>query len=157
MASVAAPRFSADLRAYQARDWLRVPCDIVTSQVRQQPGEEQYRLELRYRYDLGGQILRSSRLSFGPPPIGKRSAMAALADRYPVGALTTCRIDPGNPAQAVLDASFVTPWWMMALAVALILTVAVGLAGLLERLLDRVSGARGPHRPSSSGRNLKRH
>lgn len=145
--SAVAPRFNADLRAYQARQWLRVPCEIVASHVEQLPGEDRYRFELRYRYDLGGQILRSSRFSFGPPPSGSRSAMVALADRYPVGALSTCRVNPGIPAQAVLDAGFVTPGWLMVLAASLILAVAIGLAGLLERLLSRVTGANRPQGP----------
>ncbi len=137
MISVVAPRFSGDLRAYEARHWLQIPCEIVTVAVLPEPGSGQYRLALRYRYDLGGQILRSSRISFGPQPRGSEQAMHAAAAAYRIGELTTCRVNPAKTSDAVLDAGFPTPWWQGGGILALIVGAAASLAWLLERLLHR--------------------
>ena len=157
LSSLIAPRFNADLRAYQARQWLNVPCEIIVSHAQREPGDGRYRLDLRYRYDLGGQILRSGRLSFGPPITGNRAAVAAWTDRYPVGALTSCRVNPANPAEAVLDASFPTPWWQMVVAAGLILVIAITLTGLLERLLTKMSRADRSGREDCTKRDIRRH
>lgn len=146
--SALVPRYQGTVETWLARDWWRLPCEIVaTDIVPLTDGQtaDAYRVEIRYRYQLGEEILRSSEYSFDPPATGSKESLAPLLARYPVGSLTTCAVNPGDVSRAVLDTGYPHPWWELLLAG----VAAVGGGAGLGVLFARITGKRRPPRRSA--------
>ena len=91
---------------YQIRgadNWVSVPCTIVDA-VMVEDDTGRYSAKIRYRYDIDGQIFRSSRISPGGAPVGGKQEIEKFIARYSLGGSTTCYVDPNTPSNAVLDA-----------------------------------------------------
>ena len=89
--------------------WPETPCTILSSGVAETDTEsEPYRPEILFEYEVDARVYQSRRLT--------RSEAAGLSydkarrpsDRYPPGSRATCRVNPENPATAVLERQF--PW-----------------------------------------------
>ncbi len=89
----------------RARAWREVPCEIVSSSVREDATDSGlYRFQVAYRYAVAGEEHRSGRYNFSFATatvgfFGKRR----LARRLAPGTRTVCYVDPADPAEAVLD------------------------------------------------------
>ena len=109
----------------QARSWPTVPCEIELSRVitsRGSKGGTNYRPETLYRYQIDGQVHRSSRIAFVDPGGSTRSH--TFVGHHPVGTRTSCHVNPKDPDEAVLDRQ---PSWSMAIALVILLFPLAGL------------------------------
>ncbi len=91
-------------RTLEARDWPVLPCEIVSSGASLDgPDERPYRFEVTYRYDSGG----GTHLGRVYLPSYAGSAdyrpVQLLLLRYQPGSRTTCRVNPRDPSEAVLE------------------------------------------------------
>ena len=121
-------------RAIETRSWPAVPCTITRSDL--QPlriadsAAPEWRVLLAYQYSVNGNTLtgtRWRRVSFLNPDdasVSRKSAHREVAEdltrKYPVGLITTCHVNPLDPAEAVLEhqskAPIYTLWWPMIFA-----------------------------------------
>jgi len=82
--------------------WTPVAAEVVRSEavVRRTRGSPETRVALRYRYEAGGVTHEAERIY--PGPLGSGSGDPELLVRFPVGARTTARHHPRDPARAFL-------------------------------------------------------
>lgn len=109
--------------------WDEAPCRIVDSRVVESGDDESpYRLEVRYRYEVGGVGRLGARAGLSDRTSASYDALRDRALRYPAGSDATCRTRPGRPEESVLEASF--PWLALAAPLPLVF-VAIGGIGLV--------------------------
>lgn len=108
--------------------WRESPCTIVSSTVEDTGDTDApYRADIRFTYPGPEGQLRSDRLRVAPVTSSSWAKLSRLVDRYPPGTETTCRVDPDDPTQAVLEASF--PGSVLFMPIPL-LFMAVGAGGV---------------------------
>ena len=92
------------VKTAQARSWVAVPCEVTSSQVEMQSGEDgaTYRPKIVYRYEYGGRAFESGRYDFLGAYSSGRAGKEAVVDRYPEGLRTNCWVNPQAPEEAVL-------------------------------------------------------
>lgn len=87
--------------------WTRADCEITRSGVREtdQRGRRtaDYYLDVQYRYSLNGRSFSSERRTLKPAGFSDYGKVERLAESYPVGAHTTCYVNPAMPQEAVLE------------------------------------------------------
>ena len=133
------------LATWRADRWAATPCTILASRAEEEPGGR-WRLAVRYRYERDGSAFESDRWCAAAEKTAVESVRErdALLAPFPEGAAAVCRVDPADPARAVLsrDAGAVRES-LAGFAFAAFVFVPVGLWLL-------VSAARGrrPARPS---------
>ena len=133
------------LATWRADGWIATPCTILASRAEEEPGGR-WRLAVRYRYERDGAAFESVRWCAAAEKKSVESVRErdALLAPFPEGAAAVCRVDPADPARAVLsrDAGAVRES-LAGFAFAAFVFVPVGLWLL-------VSAARGrrPARPS---------
>ena len=94
----------------QARNWVLTPCQVVSSKLEQDDGTS--RVVVVYSYTFGNQPYQSDRYCFQSMSSNtsrdwKRQVIAA----HPPGARTNCYVNPGSPAQAVIERGWVPDMW----------------------------------------------
>ena len=95
------------LFALEARSWKETPCRILTAQIDKSHADNHviYRADFTYEYQVDGvkHVGDRDRIvkTFGSLQPAK-DRLSAL----PVGTETVCHVDPDDPTEAVLDASF---------------------------------------------------
>jgi len=92
-------------RAADAASWPAVPCVILESKVQNiERSRTLFEPLVRYRYLIGGQDYESDRIWFAGDVSqqGEQPSREAIRP-YPSGSQTTCRVNPENPADSVLD------------------------------------------------------
>lgn len=132
-----------------AQAWTETPCTIVSSEVEVHGGDgDTYSIEIKYDYEFHGQQFRGERYHFmdGGASSG-RAGKQAVVDQYPIGLHSTCWVDPGDPAQSVINRGLTLDmlWGLFSLPF-----LAVGYGGLLfatgfigkKKQLQPVAGAR---------------
>jgi Protein of unknown function (DUF3592) len=132
--------WGAGQRAMITRHWTPVPCVILVSGVQQKqfsPNDPvKWQPELEYRYSFEGKVYHSTKLRRIEGPTPHRARAMASAAAFPPGRETLCFVNPGNPAEAVLEhatkAAFYTLWWP--------LLFAAGGAGMLAAALRKAPG-----------------
>jgi len=130
-------RLAGDTVAEQR--WPKVPATIVSSSHGAGGGEEHpYRFLVRYRYRFGGRWLTSSTYQNGYVGTDDFEPVQRLLLRYPPGAHVTCRVNPRNPADAVLRPR--SPW-MVLLVLFPLPFIAIGLAVLVGALRNTKAAA----------------
>lgn len=102
------------LRAKEMRAWPEVACVILTSEIEQRRHDPQspleYRLDLSFGYEWQDEPRTGDHLTLrGSPWSSKREVAEKKQADYPVGARTTCRVDPSNPDFAVLKPDSLAP------------------------------------------------
>lgn len=113
--------------------WSEVPCEILDSRVESHSDGDgtTYSVEVRYRYSVGGRSYESDRYRFLQGSSSGYEGKARVVESLPTGAVTTCRVDPENPAEAVLF----TGWsWANLLVLFPLPFVAVGAGGIYVSL-----------------------
>jgi len=93
------------LQILLAQSWKEIPCVIESSQVGVNgQGEDEFdSINIAYRYTYEGQEYRSKRYGFTPDSRTAPTRGLAVVDRYPPGKQTICFVNPGTPAEAVLN------------------------------------------------------
>ena len=89
-----------------ARSWPPVPCTVVESRVDESSGDDgsTYRPLVHAAYHVDGVEHRSATYDFsGNVYSGGYEGKAEIVARYPVGAQTTCYVNPDNTAEAVIS------------------------------------------------------
>lgn len=122
------------LRASEMRDWLRVECVILESELDQRRHDPyspiEYRPRIHFGYEWRGKALTSESISLrGGKWSGQIQKAEAVLELYPAGSQQTCLVNPDNPLQAVLKADSLAPLysiWFPAL-------FGIGGAGILIR------------------------
>lgn len=92
------------LQMIDARGWTATTCEILSSGVRRTEGEEgaTYRVEVSYRYAVGGQPFTGSRYKFvGGATSGVRRKAEAVRRLAP-GTQVECFVNPDNAAESVI-------------------------------------------------------
>lgn len=102
------------LRAQEMRSWPEVECVIIASGLEERRHDEnsplEYRLNVVFGYEWAGEPRTGDRLSLrGSPWSSKRVLSEQRAAEYPVGATTTCRVNPADPELAVLKPDSLGP------------------------------------------------
>lgn len=107
--------------------WQEVPCTILTSGTETGDGERPYVFRVTYRYTFEGQSYESDRHRRDTYESGDYSDVQRLIDRYPGDSQATCRVNPEDPTQAVLETEGL--WHLPFLLIPLIF-VCIGAGGL---------------------------
>jgi hypothetical protein len=105
-------------RLQAARAWPVVSCHIVSAQVitvESSPGTTSdtgltsYSAEVVYEYEWEGRTLRSKTVhvtGFAHQSSSDRESWDTYVAQFPASSKNICRVNPADPAQAVLDVSF---------------------------------------------------
>jgi tetratricopeptide (TPR) repeat protein len=132
------------------RDWLGVPCEIVSSSVatrtsrsRDSDGHTRtnttHNVDVAFRYEHNGQRYTGTRYQLVPVSrsgIGAYSAIQLKVAALPVGLQSTCWVDPTDPENAVLDRSMTMGTWFGLIPLTFF---AIGVAGLVGVVRKRVA------------------
>ena len=97
-------------RTRAARDWPAVPCRIVslaTANRTSPQGEATFRIQVSYSYPVDGQEHTSNRFSFHNASENHREHLDAMVDMWRKRPNPTCRVNPAQAAEAVLDPDYV--------------------------------------------------
>jgi Protein of unknown function (DUF3592) len=102
------------LRAYQQRSWPEVECVILASELDEKRHDTNSPTEFSHKVNFGyewqGIRLVGDRFTLrGVSWSSKREKAEALLATYPVGKITTCRLDPAAPQSAVLKMDSLAP------------------------------------------------
>lgn len=102
------------LRALEMRDWPRVECVILISEVTEWKHDEfsatQYRHDITYGYTWNGEALTSGRIGLrGNPWSSSREKAAKSVAAYPPCTTATCLVNPAEPSIAVLKPDSLAP------------------------------------------------
>jgi len=126
-------------RARTSRFWPTVPGVVQSSEVRERRTRlgTNYRLALRYSYEVGGSGYEGDRVAFGPSWVPDEDLIDALARKYPAGAAVAVHVDPAAAETAVLETTTAMAFknqikiWLLA-AFPLVLTIAVAVRPLIH-------------------------
>jgi len=114
------------------RRWPTTPATILSTSFATNGGEEHpYRFVVRYRYQVGGGEHVGTTYRHGYEGSEDFRPVQRLLLRYPPGAAVSCRVNPEDPADAVLEAR--SPWLVLLVLFPLPF-IALGLAVLVSTL-----------------------
>lgn len=102
------------LRARAMHHWPEVKCVILSSEVEERKHDEvsptEYRQDIVFGYEWKGERLTGEHLTLrGSPWTSNRENAEERVAGYPVGKVTTCRVDPADPSLAVLKPDSLAP------------------------------------------------
>lgn len=102
------------VRAREMRTWPEVPCVILTSEVEERRHDPdspaEFRQDLSFGYEWKGGRHTGDHLTLrGNPWSSQRAEMEQRGSEFPVGKMTTCRVDPAHPDFAVLKPDSLAP------------------------------------------------
>ncbi len=93
----------------KARGFTPTNCVILSSQVvtsASSKGSSTYRIEMSYKYRVGGREYRSDRYDWSVGSTSGRASKEAVVERYPEGSEATCYVNPRDPTDAVINRDF---------------------------------------------------
>ena len=96
------------LQVVEARSWVEMPCEIVSSRVRTHPGDDgaTYSIDVLFRYEVDGREYESNRYQFMGGSTSGYDRKARIVEAIPAGASTVCYVDPDEPFEAVIERGF---------------------------------------------------
>lgn len=111
-----------------ARSWEEVPCEVVSSEVREHSGDDSstYSIEVTYRYRYDGRDFESSRYQFLGGSSSGRAGKQRVVDRLPPGGPCVCWVDPKNPSEAVIERGLTSTYWFALIPLVFVLVGAGG-------------------------------
>ncbi len=125
-------------RARAMTAWPEVECVILRSETGQRqlgpavPAE--YRFEVLYGYEWHGQRIESDHLDLrGSPWSSSPETAEKWQSRYPVGSRQTCRVNPADPAVAVLKVDSRAPGYSLWFPALFVVAGGGIIAGTLRR------------------------
>ena len=112
-----------------ARHWRETPCRILSSEVREHPGDDgsTYSVDIVYSYSVNGRPFTSARYQFMGGSSSGYEGKEAIVRRLPAGTWTVCYVNPADPADAVLERGFTK---VMLFGLIPLLFVIIGAVGL---------------------------
>lgn len=122
--------------ALAVMNWPEVPCTIVSNDSEAADGDDEFTpaAVVEFRYEFEGRTYTGEHLAFPRMP-GDEPVETEDVVQYEPGSATVCYVNPGDPAQAVLERS-VPP--DLAIGFAPLIFALVGAAGLIGVLVHRV-------------------
>lgn len=105
-------------------------CEIVSSRVQSHGGKRgsTYSGDIVFRYHVGANLYTSSHYSLSFGSSSGYAGKATVVNAYPPGSSTTCRVNPDDPTEAVLNRGFRGE---MALGLIPLVFFAVGVGGIM--------------------------
>jgi len=96
------------LQIVEARSWIEVPCEIVSSGVRTHPSDNgaTYSIDVLFRYEIEGREYRANRYQFMGGSSSGYGHRAEIVAALPAGAGTLCYVNPNDPFEAVIERGF---------------------------------------------------
>ncbi|MDD2711233.1 MAG: DUF3592 domain-containing protein [Verrucomicrobiae bacterium] len=87
-----------------AQDWPRMPCTIVSSEVKRHSGGDSttYGIHIVYRYHFNNRMFQSDRYDFITGSSSGFKSKKMAVDAHPPGSQRVCYVNPVNPSEAVL-------------------------------------------------------
>jgi hypothetical protein len=98
----------------QAKSWTPATARILSSTVsssRDSDGDTTYGVDISYEYSYNGRVYQSDDYDALTMTSSGYEGKAAIVARYPVGAKTTCYVNPNDPTQAYLSTAFRGDFW----------------------------------------------
>jgi len=97
------------LKVFDAKNWKETPCVVLASEVKSHSGSDgsTYSVEIKFDYEFGGKRYTSDRYSFMSGSSSGYQGKREVVDRYPPGKGAVCYVNPGDPAEAVIERGFV--------------------------------------------------
>jgi hypothetical protein len=118
-------------RHISARAWPQADCEVLASRVVEDASSrdrsDRYEPQVEFAYQHGRERLTSQRLFRAPKRYSDYGEAQAWVDKYPTGARARCRVNPADPAEAILEVEF--PWMLPFLLIPLMF-VAIGGLGI---------------------------
>jgi hypothetical protein len=130
----------------RSRDWVQTPCKILSSELN--GNGDSSRIAVSFAYSVGNKEYTSERycfLAMSSNTAGgwKRRVIA----EYPAGKVTSCFVNPGDPADAVIERGWVPDMWWGLFPIPFVL---VGFGALLVAMgIIKVSNPNAPGTPAS--------
>lgn len=94
-----------------ARNWIATPCTVVSSAT-EADGDGGLRLAIVFTYAVDRKEYRSDTYCFSSMSSNTANAWKErVVQAHPPGRRTTCYVDPGNPARAVVERGWVPDMW----------------------------------------------
>ncbi len=109
-----------------ATGWVETPCEIVSSAVVNENGQNA--IAVTYKYRFHGEEYRGKKYRNYKVAGGSRSSLLKVVNKLRPGTKTVCYVNPGNISEAVLDRSFQP---MLLLGLIPLIFVMIGLTGLI--------------------------
>lgn len=118
------------MKALEARSWVETPAVVTASEVERHAGSKgsTYNIAIAFGYTFEGVERHGKRYDFNSGSSSGEADKQRVVERFPVGAKTTCWVNPKNPAEAVIDRNL--GWWFLWGLFPLIF-LAVGLIGMI--------------------------
>jgi hypothetical protein len=100
-------------RMVGARDWMNVPCQILSSAVRAHSSSDgtSSSVAVRYRYEVDGRSYVGDRYKFMAGSSSGRRGKAAIVSRLAPGTSAECWVDPAHPAESVIERGPTADLW----------------------------------------------
>jgi len=117
-------------KVFDARDWQETPCVVLSSAVKGHSGSKggsTFSVEIKFAYEFGGKRYTSDRYSFMSGSSSGRKGKVEVVSRYPPGKAAVCYVNPGNPAEAVIERGFVLDMLFGLIPLVFVVVGAVGL------------------------------
>ncbi len=120
-------------QAIGARDWVAVPCRVLSSTVYENYDSDgsTYRVDISYEYEYQGRKYTSDRYQFLTMSSSGRKSKAKVVAKYPAGSMATCYVNPDAPREAVMHRGLS---WMMLFGLIPLVFVIVALVWILAVL-----------------------
>lgn len=127
------------MKVVEARSWVPVPCTVVESRVDSSSDEDgtTYKAVVHATFQYGGAERRAPYDFSGSVYSGGYDGKAVLVSRYPVGAETTCYVNPEDPAEAVISRDLSGSYFFGLLGLAFFLPGAIGFFWALGQMLPK--------------------
>jgi hypothetical protein len=122
------------IKVLRAQGWEAVDCEILESRVATASGGDTFSIEVRYRYEFGGQSYEGDRYEFMGGSSSGYDDKREVVDAMPAGSATTCYVDPKSPESAVIYRGFT---WIYLFALLPLVFVALGAGGMAWALGKR--------------------
>lgn len=118
------------VQIFGARSWAPVPARVISSRAAAHSDSDgtAYRMEILYAYTFEGVERHSTRYDFSRGSSSGYAVKTAVVRNYPVGAATTCYVNPRRPADAVLSRAPFKALWFGAIGLVFLLVGGLGLA-----------------------------
>ena len=132
------------MKVAAARSWAPVPCTVVESRVDESSSDDgtTYRPLIIAAYAQDGTDFRAPYDFSGNVYSGGYEGKAEIVARYPVGARTTCYVNPENPAESVISRDLTGSYFFGLFGLFFFLPGAIGVFWVLSGGANR--GVSGP-------------
>ncbi|MCP3965886.1 MAG: DUF3592 domain-containing protein [Lentisphaerae bacterium] len=123
------------LKVFDAADWPRVPCKVISSRVTVNADNDSttYGIEVIYKYFYQGTEYTSDKWDFMGGYSSGYQAKKTVVNKYSPGCETTCFVNPAEPDVAVLNREFYNGYWFGIIPLLFVLVGIGGIAGTVIR------------------------